>query len=55
MGCTVIVRRKQTGTMMPAYIPKDWIGMTLLNAQDKNATAEVRDVTSIVEAAYLKV
>lgn len=32
---------------MPAYIPKDWIGMMLLLMQDKNATVEVAEVISI--------
>ena len=49
-----MVIRKHTGTTMAANIPKLLTGMMALKAQAKNATAEVRDVTSMVEAACLK-
>lgn len=49
-----MVIRKHTTTTMEAKTPNALMGMISLKKQAKNATPEVKDVTSIVDEAYLK-
>jgi hypothetical protein len=45
--------KKQFRTTIKANIPNDLIGMIGLTTQAKNATDDVKDVTSIYTAAFL--
>jgi len=49
------IRRKLTGTMTPAKIPKARIGMILQKALPKKATEVVEEVIRMALAALLKV